>query len=1703
MTPCTSRQPFNSVLQRLSLFVMVLAVTACGPKPEGKTSAGSRLNVAADASAPAAFSLVDCQSRVLDGSPAVAVTFTQPLARLQDFKRLLQAKDADKPVSERWVLTDNPRVLMLANATPERQYDVQISADLSSSSGQKLALGQNCKVKVEAMANSFYFASKGVVLPAGQNGGLPVITVNTPEVDLQFLRINADALPRFLQQVGVQGGRPNNASEEDAQDREYGNEYDYINSGDRQIKGLVSRYRLDNLREMATSVYLGRFTTDPRKNRRNVSFLPVEHIKELQAPGIYVAVMNAPGEFRSDHQVTYFYVTDIGLHVRRHAAQTDVFTTSLKSGEALGRIELSLIDEAGKVLAQTATDAQGHAVFGGSTDTATKAARVLLARRDKEISVITLGDPALDLSEFDIDGQPSSELKLFVYAGRDLYRPGEEFNVSILARDADGQALNRLAPDTATAAPLTLVLKKPDGSPVSTQLVRPHEMSHGYYQARLNLPANAPTGRWLLEAKTDPGAQEPDAQWDFSVEEFLPERMKLLLSASEAPLQGQSPLVLKVQGDYLFGAPAAGNRLMGTLVTERQSFPLAQAWPGFIFGDVADDSSFKRQDLEEGVLNDEGSTEVEIPIDFAQRHSPMKVRASFSLLETGGRPVVRSIERTWWPAPQMVGLRPAFDRDVAPEGGLAEFELIRVNTQGQFSPGQDIAVRLVREERQWYWRYQDQGGWKSGYTVNDELIEARTVALNARSKLSLAVKWGRYRLELTDPQTGHTSRYHFYAGWGAQEADDVGNRPDRVQLKLEGAPFKGGDKAKLTITPPHDGEALLTVEGDRVLYQQRLKVRTQGTVVMLPVDAAWQRHDLYVTVVAFRPGSQGERITPARALGLVHLPLAREERKLKLALTVPAKSVPEQSVPVKVKLLDFAGLPLPASTKAIVTVSAVDVGILNITEYATPSPTDFFFGKQRFGADLLDHYGKLIESMQGNRAKQRFGGDAGLRDTQSLPRKVRLVDLFSGPVSVDAFGEATIPMLLPDFNGTLRLMAVASTDTSYASTQAEMQVAAPLVAELSMPRFIAAGDTATLALDVTNLSGSAQTVKVKIEAQSPLKITGAAAPVKLADKERTVLRFNAQASQAFGLAPIKLTLTAGAIKVVRTAALQVQPLTPQVREVRRARIEPAGSFKVNPNLVEGLWPESATVDVSLSDKPPIDIRNAVNGLLMYPYGCLEQTTSSAYPLVFIDEAAAKAYKINPLSREERAQRLQVAMERLMGMQKPSGGFGLWSADSPYEAWLSAYVTGFLQDTKDAGFAVPEDFYKKAMGSLSLEFQKASGYQLAPVTQCKGDEEMRRKCASSQAAQVREAHQRFAAAVHAGYILARQQAASLSTLRVLHDTYRQNARSPLPMLHLSLALKLMGDESRSQVALDEAMKLPWGLGLSASDDGHWGDWLGDYGSSLRDKALTYAFMHRHQLEHVQRESLMLDLSHDLDQRQYLSTQERLALFLAARAAGGGSGNAPWRATLNTADQAQTINGTATEQRSVTVAALKRGTSLTNTSSTPLFVEVAVQGYPLKPLAAKDDPIRIERTWWTVDGLKVSDQEFETGQMLIVRLRVQSKQRIKDGLVVDRIPAGMEIDNFNLMQGVDASAFAVENVNVAQAMKDKRIHHLEYRDDRFVVAADIEGAPLDLFYVLRVVTPGVYGVPAPFVEDMYRPELQGVGAAQGDITVVSPK
>jgi uncharacterized protein YfaS (alpha-2-macroglobulin family) len=300
-----------------------------------------------------------------------------------------------------------------------------------------------------------------------------------------------------------------------------------------------------------------------------------------------------------------------------------------------------------------------------------------------------------------------------------------------------------------------------------------------------------------------------------------------------------------------------------------------------------------------------------------------------------------------------------------------------------------------------------------------------------------------------------------------------------------------------------------------------------------------------------------------------------------------------------------------------------------------------------------------------------------------------------------------------------------------------------------------------------------------------------------------------------------------------------------------------------------------------------------------------------------------------------------------------------------------------------------------------------------------------------------------------------------------------------------------------VAIAEAIAKPYGI------PSHWEwEWLGDYGSAVRDEAMAYALLVRHKINHPQRENLLFNLAKRLETpHRYFSTQERIALFLAARATAASSAE-PWQAVIRTGTVSTALTSKQTEVRTIDPTLGLAGVTIENKGSSPLWIETEASGFPIKPPVSSTDKITLERRWFTPDGSAWKGGPLKVGDMLLVRIQARSSMAIEDAMIVDHIPAGLEVENLNLSKGAQADEFKVEGVNLKEAMIDPRIKHKEYRDDRFVAAVKLDGNDLNLFYMLRVVTPGRFQVPATFVEDMYRPEIRAYGKAPEPITVVDP-
>lgn len=822
----------------------------------------------AQQSAGKALTLLDLSEVQLDGAVTLVLTFSIPLDPDQDFSRVIHVVDKKSgKVDGAWELSDNLKELRLRHLEPKRDLIVTIGKEVKALNNATFSKDYEKTITTRDIQPSVGFASRGSLLPGKVVEGLPVMALNVNNVDVNFFRVKPESLPAFISQ------------------------WEYRNS--------LANWQSDKLLQMADLVYTGRFDLNPARNTREKLLLPLGDIKPLQQAGVYLAVMNQAGRYDYSNPATLFTLSDIGVSAHRYHNRLDIFTQSLENGAAQQGIEVSLLNEKGQTLTQATSDAQGHVQLEND-----KNAALLLARKDGQTTLLDLKLPALDLAEFNIAGAPGYSKQFFMFGPRDLYRPGETVILNGLLRDADGKALPN--------QPIKLDVIKPDGQVLRSVVSQPE---NGLYHFTWPLDSNAATGMWHIRANTGDNQYR---MWDFHVEDFMPERMALNLTGEKTPLTPNDEVKFSVVGYYLYGAPANGNTLQGQLFL-RLLREAVSALPGFEFGDIAAENLSRTLDEVQLTLDDKGRGEVSTESQWKETHSPLQVIFQGSLLESGGRPVTRRAEQAIWPADALPGLRPQFasksvydyrtdstvKQPIVDEGSNAAFDIVYSDAQGVKKAVSGLQVRLIRERRDYYWNWSEDEGWQSQFDQKDLIENEQTLDLKAdeTGKVSFPVEWGAYRLEVKAPNEA-VSSVRFWAGYSWQDNSDGSGavRPDRVTLKLDKASYRPGDTIKLHIAAPTAGKGYAMVESSEgPLWWQEIDVPAQGLDLTIPVDKTWNRHDLYLSTLVVRPGDKSRSATPKRAVGVLHLPLGDENRRLDLALETPAKMRPNQPLTVKIK----------------------------------------------------------------------------------------------------------------------------------------------------------------------------------------------------------------------------------------------------------------------------------------------------------------------------------------------------------------------------------------------------------------------------------------------------------------------------------------------------------------------------------------------------------------------------------------------------------------------------------------------------------------------------------------------------------------------------------------------------------------------------------------------------------------------------------
>jgi uncharacterized protein YfaS (alpha-2-macroglobulin family) len=1551
--------------------------------------------------------------------PRLCIQFSERLATGRVDWSLYFKVDGKDPQS----VTAETRQICLDGLAHGRRYEVQVREGLPSAIGETLAKTAELAVYVKDRAPSVRVSGRGYVLPNRGQQGIALITVNTDKVGVEVYRIGDRSLAQTLQ------------------------------SGD--FARQIASYELTNLRERTGALaYTGELSVANRLNEDVTTAFPIaEALPKLQ-PGVYVLAAYATDKKEDDGYrnaaTQWFIVSDLGLTAISGDDGLHAFVRSLAAATPVANANVRLIARNNEVLAAAKTDARGYVRFehGSKAGEGGLAPAALVAdTTEGDYAFLDLATAAFDLTDRGVKGRIApGPIDAFAYTDRGVYRPGEPVHLVTLARDRAGKA---------SGIPLTVIFSRPDG--VEHTRMTLADQGQGGRATTFALAGSAMTGTWRIKVHTDPKAS-PIAQAAFLVEDFVPERLELKLEPAVRALLPDEPGTIDLVGRYLYGPPAAGLAVEGEIAVKLAKGDLP-GFAGYRFGLADDQVAPVRKPLEALPATDaEGKAQIAVRLPaLPNTLRPLEADVILKLRESGGRTIERTVTLPVDPRSARIGIKPLFANNQVREGEPARFEAILVGADGKPAAAKGLRWELKRLEARWQW-YSRDGSWSFEPVTHTRRIATGTAEASAGTpaRIEANVDWGRYRLEVsTSDGSDVMSSIVFTAGYFADEAADS---PEVLDVALDKPSYSPGETARLKIATRMAGRAFVTVLGSGLASTREVDLPAGGGEVAIRVEESWSP-GAYVTVMHYRPMDEGAKRMPSRALGLRWLAVDQAPRLLNVTLGAPEKVKSGSTLTVPIKVAGLA-----PGEEARITVAATDVGILNLTRFEPPRPQDWFFGQRRLGAEIRDLYGRLIDGMRAERGRLRSGGDgtAGAMSVQGSPPVEATLALFSGIVKVAADGSANVSFDLPDFNGTVRLSAVAWSGDKVGSATKDVIVRDAVALTVAAPRFLTLGDEARLELAVHNVEGPAGSYAIRgnyereAGAQSQ---PGFERWVTLNPGERKREAFQLAASEV-GLTSLTVRVTGpGGIDVKRRLTFDVKVPAGDIRRLTVSQLKARGGrITLSRDLFQDLIPRRSRATLTVGPTATLDVPGILAALDRYPYGCAEQTTSRALPLLYVNDVAKRMGLASDSGLRERIDR---AIARVLEMQDSSGAFGVWGP-SDGDMWLTSYVTDFLTRAKEAGYVVPQRPLGQALDRLQSYISYAQDFE-------QGGE----------------------ARAYALYVLARNGRAPIGELRYYVDTRLDRFSTPLAQAQLGAALSMLGDKVRAETALQAALK-----SIAARDDGVT---RRDYGTGVRDGAALITLAAETGLAKAEVPRLVDVVAKAYKAKAYTSTQEQAWMLLAARALSEEAGS-----------QALTVNGaphTGQLVRSVAPADVSdAGLTVTNEGETPVDAMVSVIGAALTPEPAVSRGFTIERTYYTLDGKKIDlasatggQAELRQNERLVVVLKVEAPETGGRILLVDRLPAGLEIENPRLVDSGDIKTLDWLKTTL-------KPQHTDFRDDRFVAAFDFFGSgdhrrgrrgdgdeenrepanAATVAYLVRAVTPGSFVHPAATVEDMYRPD-----------------
>lgn len=1545
----------------------------------------------------------------IDGKYRAIISFSAPIEPevLREFltvKKVIDGKD--KKLEYEASVNSSSRIgdfryEVTGEFLPAVNYHFHIKEGLMAADGAFVPTDIKMTYLAPDLATRLQFALDGTILSKNDLAAVPVLTTNVYSFYVHVEKIFANNVNYFI------NNRIDSAAISDIAKNIIKKEY--------KVEEIVGSSDTRN-RRIITHIDLSKLLKDNVHGLFRISISPQSYVYN-----------------RSAANSRWFLATDIGLMARRFDNNLVVWAHSLSSLREIAGVKVEAVDRWNQVTGTSTTDSNGVArlTFAGGA-----APTHILAKKGSDLSLLDMRRQSDSLTGYDIEGISSkkSTIRTFIYSDRGVYRPGEKVHLVAVSRGKEG-----VLPEE---YPVTFRLINPTGKRVISETYTLDK--NGLFVYDFDVPGEAKTGKWQAVSVW---MGKNIGTYTFQVEEFIPNKIKVELELLTKSVYTGDRLKFKVKAKNLFGPPAA-DRPSSAAVSLRPNYFKPAGYGSFAFGH--DDNKFQRLDKElaEIRLKDDGTHifEYRIPGNI---DSPIGLTAHYSatVIDTGGRGVTAYGSTDVLLYSQYVGVR-KLTKGVIDIDQPVTFKIVNVDAAGKpiAASQQKLSIAVYRNKMVTHYRKNERGYYR--YVTEKEKVPVDTLAdsRDAEGRLRYSPRYsGEHILEVEDLIGKQVTRYRFDVH-GAAAASRVVETGDKVELSLLTGKTFVKDTVKVEVCTPFPGKVLIIGEREKILFTRVIEISGTKEIISIPVNPSYLPN-FYISATVLRPVSAGSRNEPIYSAGLLNIDVKDKSHEPGIRLRVPGRALPNNRLTVSLKVDNTK------NTDMYFTVAAVDVGILDLTNFQLPNMNGYFNQKRRLEVGHYSMYPLVMPYEPGIKYTISPSGDAPSRALIKKKRvnpdsqkRVKSVALWSGLLKLNARGEGTVTLNIPDFNGTLRVMAAAFGNQRFASKQKEVVVRDKLVMKPTLPRFMATGDDFIIPVTLYNGTDSDGDIQIRIKASDQVKFLG---PV-----QRTVfIPNNGEAAVDFSL---RVNNQTGLCTFVLTAEGKGESVSKQIQVPVRSPgtiISKTGSGVVDKNTPKsvkmpgGFAAGTAEYAMNISAQPLSRFRNSLSYLLRYPHGCAEQTTSKLFPLLYFSDLARSAGKIFTAKRGPRYY-LNQGIAKLERMQLENGAFCYWEGGSSVNNWTSIYVSHFLVEAQKAGYKIDE----RVWNNMIVYLKRKAG------------ESINRS----------NLYNRYYGVNHTLYML---YVAALSgenvqaKLNYIYDNFFNELKIH-DRARLGAAFFTSGDkETGSRIIRNLPLD---GLG---EYDSLYRDTGGHFASSVRDLAIILDALVIAAPKSQKIPALISKIAGKARGGRWGTTQENSFAFLAIGKAMANAQAVQSKVKVTLKDG--TVIPFKGEVLLKTPELLKGEVRIEVDGNGEAAYAYEAAGIIENPESLQQDKdIKVRRRFLDSKGEPIDFGNVTQGDLIVAEIKIESLSRPHDNVIIcDLLPMGLEIENTRLST----------TASLPWIRQDIKPDHLDIRDDRINIYLTVPTEEKTYYYTTRAVTLGNFKIPAIRAEAMYDPGI----------------